>query len=429
MAIVSPGAVVTDVQSVATFQGSEITDATRVAAQSWTAAQQGGSTDGLTPPAGVGIWEGRTNLYPRGQNDATTNIVNSAGVTVSVDAATPAPFSPQSIKAVADGTGVNQRIRLQSNTGQAAAAGTIGAGSVYFQGVAGQSYNVFLSWVNTDSSETVGVSTTLNATGAMQQVTPATLAVAVGKTGTALTISVQINGQRAETFWAAHAELESGVPYVGPYIATSQGATATRANAYVRAPVSLLNLTQGWFATRLRMGFASTQGTTDNPRVFSWRDDSNNVLEVGWTAGTGNFFSNRAALGVGAGPGATIAWAAGDAVTIVFAWTATALSLSANGAAFTTVANSSIPTLAATTFAIGSRGDGIFQLDGRCMWFACGSGLVTSSDAAAFTALPDTMPGVFLDVAASLSGRWLAYAPVGRKFRRVNVGEPVVIAG
>src|SRR5215471_19381880 len=94
-----------------TMSGNEITDAIRIADATWPITQNVGSTDGLTPPAGLGVWRTATNLFPRGQCDSTANYSpGDAGTIVSIDAYTPAPFSPQSIKVTTDGTAAAQHI-------------------------------------------------------------------------------------------------------------------------------------------------------------------------------------------------------------------------------------------------------------------------------------------------------------------------------
>src|SRR5690348_10334740 len=78
-----------------TLSGNEITDAARSAALAWPTTQKGGSTDGLTPPAGVGVYRAATNLCRRGQCDLLTSEASGkqGGEVLSVDAAHHAPFS------------------------------------------------------------------------------------------------------------------------------------------------------------------------------------------------------------------------------------------------------------------------------------------------------------------------------------------------
>lgn len=179
---------------------------------------------------GGGLWPTRTNLFRQGQCAAITDWGQSSGgvVTRAVDAATKAPFAARSIKVTTDGGAANQGVAAQSASGQAASAGTTGAGSLYFLGVAGQSYRVQMWWVNGDATNTFGTATTFTASGFWQQLNPALLSVLAGKTGNRLLINLTINGTRAESFWVAHAQIEIGVGQVSPYIPTTGGNTASR---------------------------------------------------------------------------------------------------------------------------------------------------------------------------------------------------------
>lgn len=193
----------------ATLSGNEITDATR------TTATQG---DGNV----------RTNLFGYGQCDTIGNWFTAlSGVVASVDTTMPAPFSTNSVKYVADGTVANQGAIPSTAAAQNAGVGANAVGSIWFKGVAGQSYLIRTRWVNTDASATDGTATTLNATGSWQLVTPASVAVASGKIGDQLAIMVRINGQRAETFWVANVMLEKFQTVVAPYIPTAGGTIAT----------------------------------------------------------------------------------------------------------------------------------------------------------------------------------------------------------
>lgn len=421
----------TDVAAVYTTSGNEITDATRVAAASWTTATQGGSTDGLTPPAGVAVWESGTNVFPRGQVDSlVSSWLTTSNCSHALDPTTPPPYSSQSDELTTQGVIGNEGSVAVSTTGLAAAAGTIGTGSIYLKGVAGQTYDVFLQWVNTDTTTTTGTVTTVTATGAWQLVVAVPLAVAAAKTGDQVRIRAVTHTQRAESFWVAHAMMQSGPLIPSPYIATSGGATAARAAARVQAPATLLNATQGWFAMRVTMGWGATSGPSgaglDNFLNW-WNGTANERLALVYDETTDQWRARRWHLGAGTDAlSAVQAFARGDAVTIVVAWTATALAISVNGAAFVSVANSSIPTGLNSLFDLGSRDGTAFFCDSAIRWFACGSGVLTNADASAIGSLPDAMPALFPEAAASIAGGWMLYAPVGPKFRRVRVGEPVV---
>lgn len=379
-----------------TVSGNEITDASRLAALSWGTTQQGGSTDGAAIPGGVGLWEAGTNLFTSGQCDTTNGYLPStSGVTVPApDATVPAPFSPQSIKAVCDGSIVNQGFSLETSPGLAAVAGTLCVGSAYFKGVAGKQYLAEMVWLNTDSSFTAGLSTVFVATGAWQLVAPASgVAVAAGKTGNVIALLLwQVGTPRAETVWAAHPMIQSGVAFVSPYVATSAGATATRAGARVQALASLLDETQGWFAIRMKMGWDSTTSldpADTNPCPMYWADDGTHRIALFWFPAGGEWLLERS-NGTNLNVAKTSSFAVGDELTLVAAWDSGHIYLSVNGSAFTSVANTAIPTLAASMFDIGSLVGSVDQVNANILWTACGTGKLTDADAATIAAIPDT---------------------------------------
>lgn len=404
------------------LSGNEITDAGRTAALAWATNQQGGSTDGLTVPGGVGIWEAGTNLFRRGQCDATTNwnVDGTGSTSVATDATVPPPFSTQSIKVTTGGVAANEGIDATSGTGQAAAAGINGVGSLYFKGVAGQSYTAFIWWSNADLSINAGTSSVFTATGSWQVITPASVAVGAGKTGDSIRFRIETTTQRAESFWVAHCMLQSGVSVVSPYIATSGGATATRAGSNVNTSSTLLNATTGWMAAKIRMGWASTVAPNVLPRFFVWQDGGGtNYIRSDYVVASNQWQVERS--GGSSALTAVNNFAAGDVVTLVAAWTATTIKISVNGAAFVSVANNSIPTGLPATFQIGDVNNGGNRtIDSSCLWFAYGpdGSVMTDAYAAAIAAmttvpyLPNQLPGraIFAWPAVNTNGAGLVAA-------------------
>lgn len=379
-----------------TLSGNEIKDSNRTAATSWATTQSGGSSDGVTPPGGMAIEEAATNLFRNGQCDATTDWpVSGSGMSRAIDTGVDPPFSTQSIAITSTGASANPICTPQSATGQAAAAGVIGAGSVWFKGVASASYKISMRWINSDASSTTGSATTFNATGGWQKLIPPTLAVAAGKTGDQLRIVITLNGTRAETFWAAHAMLQKNVGVVGDYVATNGGSTATRSDARVRIPVSgVINATQSWFAMAFSARYAPTvnqHGAGSSPTYFQYADDSNNiiVLNVNDDYPVWNFY--RLAAGVGVGINITPVFVSGDTVIVICAWEAGLLKMKDNVSALVSVPNSSIPTLAATTADIGSAG-GTTHMNQRALWMALGNGKLSNADISALIAKGANIP-------------------------------------
>lgn len=398
-------AVPKDAASPLTLSGNEILDSNRTAALSWTTSQSGGQTDGLTTPAGVFVGRAATNLFRRGQCDATTDYnASGTGVTIAIDNTVPASFSPQSIKVTCDGTAANQGVDCTSATGLAVTAGTNGVESIRFKGTNGNSYRIFGQWANTDATTTttaVGTFTSNgswqllgNALGGVAGATLAALAVAVGKTGDSLHIIVQVNGTRAESFWVAHAMLEKGQSVVAPYVATSGGTTATKNAARVQAPSTLLTEAQGWIAARVRLGWGATIPSSGAPMVFEWRNGTAPVNQISlfrassttWEVDTRR---NGTLTTLQSNDGTH---AAGDVVTLIAYWTSTTIGLSVNGGAFVTttrggsVGGSTLP----STFEIGNRSDTTLAIDSDIDWFACGTGTLSSADASTIAAFPNT---------------------------------------
>ena len=393
-----------------TVSGNEVTDQARTAALLWSILQQGGSTDGEATPGGFGVWRAATNLFRRGQCDAVgsgagSSDWNTAISTRAVDATVASPFSPNSIKYTGDGTAANQGAFIGSAAGQAAAAGVVGVGSVYFKGVAGQSYFHTTRWLNTDATNTRAATVAFTATGSWQLLVPNPIAVGAGKTGDTLIVEARINGTRAESFWLAHAMLETGHGEVSPYIATSQGATAARNAARVQAPAAILAATQCWTAFQIAYGFPSTAVRANPCYLLDWRDDANNLLGL-WLDTGNQWNAGRLAAGVGATAlSAAQVFNTDDKALVIFACDAATVKVSVKGGAFVSAANAAVPVLAAALADIGSQAGGS-QLDGRILSLATGTGPITAADAAALAALP-AQPGVYsvaaIDPAAALT--------------------------
>lgn len=327
-----------------------------------------------------GIRRPATNLFGRGQCDAVgTSWGNAgAGTTIATDATAPAPWSPQSMKYTCDGSAANQGCLAQS-AALAATTGTPGVGSVWFRGIAGRSYFSQMRWVNSDSSTTDGAQSIFTATGNWQLLTPASVAVAAGKTGSQLIVMARVNGTRADAFWTAHAMLETGQGVAAWYVATSGGASATHAGGRVQLPSALLSATRGWFAVRRRMGIASNATSSQQNSVW-WGTGS---VYLGLYNSGQNFYmdnSDNSASFIQA-------YAAGDELTIIGFWTPTQIGLSINGGAFLTASTSAPPNPTATLFDIGRDSTSLSNwLEGDIAWFACGTTVPSNADAAALHA-------------------------------------------
>jgi hypothetical protein len=162
-----------------TTSGNEVTDTTR--AQVLTTTSSGQMMDGRTNDSSFGIRRAATNLFRRGQCDSVgtagiaDSLWNSGGggaVNRTVDATVPAPFSPQSIKNQADGLAASQSSLPQTATTLGITGGPVVVGSLYFLGVAGQSYFHRIRVNYTDATSDFGTSTVFTATGSWQLVIP-----------------------------------------------------------------------------------------------------------------------------------------------------------------------------------------------------------------------------------------------------------------
>lgn len=384
-----------------TASGNEVTDATRAA--TLTTASSGQMKDGLTSDSSFGIRRAATNLFRRGQCDATTDWGSYVAATVAIDATVPPPFSTQSIKITTAGANVNEGVQASSANGQAAATGTLCAGSVWFKGTASSSYKVVGQWRTTDAAFNQGTVTTFNATGAWQLLTPVTVAVPATKTGDTLYIQVMTSTQRVESFWVAHAMLESGQSVVAPYVATSGGSTATHAAGNVQAPVSLLNTTQGWAAIRVRMGVPNAGATC--PLFFLSDGSTSNRLGVVGSSGT--WQSRRNTSTVSSPVAITFdTWAVGDFRTVIVAWDATSIKVSSGGNAFTSAATTAAP-FVPTTLDIGEQSFVSQYLDGDVFWFACGTGTLTDANASTINGFGNADP-TFNNFPGSPTALWKA---------------------
>lgn len=353
----------------------------------------------VTPAApgnGIGVYQPASNLFRRGQCDTTADQFGSTATppTLTTDATVPALFSTQSIRVTSNGAVAGQGYVAQSATGQAAATGLACASSIYFRGVAGQSYGVLSEWSNTDASITQGAQTIFVATGNWQLLTPATVAVAAGKTGDALRIRATINGTRAETFWVAHAMLQSGVAYASPYVTSSGGATSSKAGGRVQAPSTLINGGSLWWAARFTTEFAGASVGANFRIIAGWLSPTNAGYQLLYRGASLDWRMRANGNDGVTSYDATVLQSPtpGTVDTLVGKANPATVSVSLNGAAYATQAVGQPVTTTPVAFDIGN-GSGGQQSDCSFLWFACGENTdPTAADAAAIAALPNDEP-------------------------------------
>lgn len=123
----------------------------------------------------------------------------------------------------------------------------------------------------------------------------------------------------------------------------------------VTAPSSLMSSTKGWVASCIRYGFSSTAPPGTTEMLINWEDDATHLIQVGFTSSTKTWFITRVnGASSDTATSAAQTFTAGTYVWVIAYWTATAVAISVNGGAFTVSAGTNVPTLASSTFTIGS---------------------------------------------------------------------------
>lgn len=205
-----------------------------------------------------------------------------------------------------------------------------------------------------------------------------------------------------------------------PYVETN-GGTASRSAGRLQLQVGALDETAGWLAIRLRAGHASTDITSGNGIVWTWADDATNFLQLRYDyANTRWEFERRTTAGT-VELTAADTFAIGDKVTLIVKWTATDISISIDGGNFTTVGNTRLPTLAATTMDVGSDGASGSYLNGDVFWLAFGTGAPTNGNASTINGFGDTDTPSESWPAIGLLSIWYANRGSSETFTRYNV--------
>lgn len=195
-------------------------------------------------------------------------------------------------------------------------------------------------------------------------------------------VSNSYGGTGSGTIWFDGAQVDPLKTLATPFVVGTRNQTAPT------APASLLNVTQGWVAMRVRMGWGAAAAPNVLPRAFVWQDGAGTVwIRALYNQSVKNWALDRQGGTTVGSP--VLSFNAGDFATLVFAWTATQVKISVGGAAFSVAANSSIPAGLPSTFVIGDSvaSGGNRSLDGDIVWLACGTGTLTDADPASFAAL------------------------------------------
>ncbi len=371
-----------------TVSGNEITDVVRAAAT---------EGDGLSADSSFGIWQESTNSVPNGGCETNTTGFSTygAGVTLSRDTVNH-KFGSASLKVI---VGETTETGATLTTPISVSEGEIWTGSAWIKAPAGADIEIMLG---------DGISNTTThqvQTGDWQRIK---LKKTINAAATELNMALITYGSQAITFYVDGWQLEES-SVATPYIETDGGADA-RAAARVRASTALLDETQGWVAFRIRYGYTSIALPATNPYLLDWRDDANNLLGLYFETSTRKWTIARKATTGNTAISSAQTFSANDKATVVAAWTAAAIKVSVNGGAFVSTADTSIPTLAATTADLGSQA-ATSHLDGDILWATLGTGTLTDDDALTIYGLSDAdsplaFPGTLVNFWTADDANW-----------------------
>lgn len=359
-----------------TLSGNEITDEVR------RAATQG---DGVTPPdSSLGLWEATTNLCTNGGFATNTTGWTTGGTNTIARDTTRAKFGVASLKAT-----------YQDNLTLADFVVTVT-----------DAFHAFTAWVYVPANWNGG-QIQIQAANFTSGVTDESVNANMALTDQWQRIQIRLNPDAGDlvgalrilTASAPTAGRDIGIdgvqieaqPIPTPYVETD-GGTATRSAARARLPAALLDESQGWIALRFRTRWTNTLDPATNPRMFDWRDDGNNNLVLRYDTTANQWEFERRNTSGTAEVAVADTFTVDDVLTLIAAWTATAVTLSVDGAAFVSQANSTIPALAATQADLGSSQGTSQHADGDLLWFAAGTGVLTNADATTIHAFGATDP-------------------------------------
>jgi type IV pilus assembly protein PilA len=369
--------------------GTEITDATR------SLSVQG---DGLTNDSSTGLWESRSNLSKNGGAETGTGNWASLQATLSSDS-TYAKFGTKAFKCTLLGNQANEGCYEFDSGGlnshiPVTAGQTYAASAWIYTPTTVSIYAGRIEWFDNTGTQ-LSVSVAAPTTVPSNTWTRITYSATAPASAVGATITWYTNVMQGGTsFWIDGVQFEQG-PMATPYIQTTN-AVVTRNPSRVQAPSSVLNATQGWFASRIRIGYSSSQTPGTYSGLAAWGDGNlgNNALML--FRYNSQWRMERSVGGVTSSAlTASQTWNSGDYITVVGYWNATQVAVSVGGGAFVVAANSNIPTLAATTFDIGVGqyvNNALQWCNCDVLWFAAGTGTLTNSDAGTINGFGNSDP-------------------------------------
>lgn len=358
--------------------GNELTDLTRFLNV---------EGDGAARPGGTGFWPAKTNIATNGGLETNTTNYAVGGSPASTIARSTA-WSTFGAAALAITNLDNDNFAtLYSLTFPAAGTYVM---SAYVKTPAGMASSLQLSAQNytgfsMGTAETIAAGLTARISRTIT-VVAGDLAgqIALYKNGAAEAGPVYLDGLQVELGTVAT-----------PYIETD-GSTATRSAARGRMAVAgLFSATQGAVAVRWSPGIANTALTSGYAVLFELVDDADNLVRGLYSWADNRYELHRLAAAAGSPHTKAHTFSADSSQEVVFAWTATGLTISVAGGAFDTpTANTAIPTLTAASMDIGSNAGSASHLHGRVRHLTTFEGTLADADAAARAALPDRLEGV-----------------------------------
>jgi type IV pilus assembly protein PilA len=365
--------------------GNEMTDISRAQ------ALQG---DGrAAPDSSTGIWEATTNLSVNGGME--TNANNWTGATAGAS-------HTRDTSVFKFGSASMQVVHYMWGGGNVTTGGTgfqipVTANQSYTlssweQGANGTPLNIQIEWTNAGGSTISSSTLAYSGASTWQRVSVTGVAPA-----TAVSADLQFNdnGANAATYSIDGIQLEAKTSPT-PYVETN-GSSATRGAARVKVSASLLNITQGWVAFRMRPGWAATThpyGGATFIKFFHWGDDPTHEVQLYYSEANNRYGTSRKNGAFTDSPNyGSESFSSGTPQTIISSWSATTVGVSVGGSNFFTSANNTIPSLTASTFDIGRNTASAAEwCDCDFLWFAAGTGTLSNSDAAAINAWGNTDP-------------------------------------
>lgn len=360
----------------------------------------------------VGIYPAVTNLSEN--TDAKTNTTgtqSAGGGTTTVSRVTTRGIRGTAFKADCNGGASGQGIfhrELDGDRYQSVDAGETWTAVCWFEGDIADPLRVGIEWSNSGGSvisTTFALAKPLTSDPRMHYLT----AVAPANAVTAR-VRTSWSGTTAGIFYVSGMSFTQ-TKFIPPLIPVDNTAGGvTRGAGREQMPATLLDETAFWFAIRMRLEHDRSSGVGFYPLL--WGDDGNNLVALQYDSAGTQWVVKRLSGGGGAPLNLSAKqWRRGDYVTMIVCGTASQLKVSEDGDAFTTASHSTIPTLSASLFDIGSGGtiSANQEMAGAIKWAAFGTGYeLTDADALELAGFTDNDPWAADLADMGVTGVWTA---------------------